>query len=486
MSLASITIPLAPFAPDQSEYNPQLADSVTNVMPTNDGYGPVGDWTAVGTGLPSECLGDCTVRLESGSYAYYAATATKLYLYNSGTTSFDDVTRTSGGDYAGPAAGYKWSMVQFGSYLIATNGVDDVQFIDVDSGSNFAALAGSPPKARYVHTSGEFVVLSALASNYRKLRWSGIGDSEFWTVGQKNCDEQAMPDGGEITGFIGYESGGVVLQRNKIRAMTPDAGYVFRFSTIQNALGSVEDPSIIEFRNTFFFISDGGFYQGIEALPIGEELVNKWFFRTVDDTRLAEIQGTADPEHKIAWWACPKTDDTWFLLGYQWLLKKWCYVDVDVSFIAASATAGYTIDNIDSFGTIDTLPYSLDHRFWKGGLLNLAAFDTDGNFGFFHGSNLEATVETNDVNLVPGRNSFVQSIRLVSNAASGVTGKVGGRDNPGATMDWTSSLTPSSVSGKMLARKRGRSHRTQITIAAGTEWFNANGVEFIYKQSGDR
>ena len=486
MALASQIIPFASFLPDQSDYMPNGSTYIKNGMPTADGWGPVGGWMAIGTGLPTECKGSFTARTVAGGYKFYAGTATKLYIYNSGTSSFDDISRAAGGNYAVPS-GYKWSFAQFGSYLLATNGVDVVQFIDVDSGTLFALLPGSPPVARYVYTTGEFVVLAAISGALNKLRWSGIGNAEFWTIGQKGCDEQAMPDGGEIRGFIGYESGGYVLQKSKMRRMvySPSGGFVFNFSVVQNEIGSVGSPSIIPFRNTFFFISDGGFYQGETAEPIGDQQVNEYFKRNVDTSKYSMITGSADPEHKMAWWAIPRSDGTWFLMGYHWLLKRWTIIDADVSHISNGATSGYNLDNLTSFGNIDTLPYSLDSNFWKGGILNFSAFAPDGSFGFFHGSTLEATIETNDVALVNGQRAFVQAFRLISDA-TGHTGKISGRDNPGAALEWTASITPSSYSGKMLARKRGRTHRAQITIPAGTDWNNANGVEIIYKQAGNR
>lgn len=485
--MQSVVIPFGKYAPDQSDYTPGNTTNILNVMPVADGWGPINDFTTYGTGLGSTCRGFITVRRADGDFDSYAGTTANLYKFNRTTSVWDDVTRSSGGDYAVPS-GFAWSMVQFGSYLIATNGADVVQFINVDSGTNFAALAGSPPVARYVGVTNEFVVLLALSGELDKLQWSGIGDSEYWTIGQRLCDKQQLPDGGEITGFIGYETGGVVMQRNRMRAMTfaPSSGYTFTFSVLQNAIGSIGEPNIVAFRNTFFFIADGGFYQGAEATPIGSEWVDKYLVDTADLALLQETQGAADPVNKIVWWVITKSDASTTLIGYHWLLKRWTISDMSATFVASGATPGYTMDSIDSFGTIDTLPYSLDSRAWNGGDLSIAGFNSSGDFGFFQGNALEATIETNDISLGNGKRSFVQSARLISDAASGVTGKIAGRDNPGATLDWTSSLTPSSVSGKILARKRGRTHRSQWTIAAATTWANAVGVELIYRLAGNR
>lgn len=475
------------FAPDQSAYNPELADSIAGAMPVGDGWGPIADFTSYGSGLPTACKGAITVRLTDGTFEFYAATATKLYKYNRTSSSFDDVTRSSGGDYALPD-GFKWSMVQFGNLLIATNGSDAVQSINIDSGTNFAALGGSPPVSRYVGSMGEFLVLAGLSSDYKAIQWSGIGNAEFWTIGQRGCDRQSLPVGGEVTGFVGFEKGGIVLKRSATYRVSFTGGvYTFSTDVVQKNVGAIGEPSIVAFRNTFFFVSDGGFYQGVEAKPIGDERVNRYLTENADLALLQETQGTADPVNKMAWWVVVKSDASTVMLGYHWLLDRWCVADMAATYITSGGTPGYSIDDIDSFGTIDTLPYSLDARAWQGGELALAGFNNDGDFGFFQGNNLAATLETNDIPLVPGMRAYVKDIRLISDAAAtDYTAKVAGRDNPGASLEWTSSITPNTISGRCLARKRGRTHRAQFTLPSGAVWNNANGVEFVFKPAGNR
>ena len=333
-------------------------------------------------------------------------------------------------------------------------------------------------------------MLLALATNAKQMQWSGIGDAEYWTVTQRGSGSKTFGSGGEITGFVGYETGGIVLQRTQTSTMrfAPGSLYSFTFAPVQSKIGSIGNQSVIEFRNTFFFISDGGFYQGHEATPIGDQRVNEYLTDTADMTRLSLSSGAADPINKIAWWIFINNDQISVLIGYHWTLNKWTIANPGIDYLASGATPGYTLEGLDAVSaSIDALPYSLDSRVWKGGTVALAAFNTAGDFGFLEGPNLEATIGTNDLSLEIGRRAFVRNARLITDApVSGYTCKIGTRDNAGATLGWTAALTPNTISGKILARKHGRFHRAKWIIAAGTEWDNATGTEIIHKISGNR
>src|ERR1700676_5606385 len=93
-----------------------------------------------------------------------------------------------------------WSIRQFGSTLICVNGSDTAQYIDVDAGTNLAALPGSPPHSRYVEIVGDFVQLGGTAPSRRAVKWSGRNDSATWSAYTKDSDGQTFPDGGDVMG----------------------------------------------------------------------------------------------------------------------------------------------------------------------------------------------------------------------------------------------------------------------------------------------
>src|SRR5690606_15339988 len=127
----------------------------------------------------------------NGTFKVIGGSADRLWLLNG--TAWDE----AGSGYTA-TIDERWSMTQFGSAFLAGNISTDLQVLDIDGGTSFAAVAGSPPRARFYDTISDFVVAAGLASNPNALHWSGIDDYESWTPGTDLSDIQEFPDGGRI------------------------------------------------------------------------------------------------------------------------------------------------------------------------------------------------------------------------------------------------------------------------------------------------
>src|SRR5215207_5448209 len=134
---------LGPWKPDVSSIDSGGIVDVINVFPKGDGYGPVKGLSSVSTALPGACKGAVAVRRASGGFAFYAGTAVGLFRFDNVSGGWNDVSNPSG-SYSVPEEHY-WSFAQFGQLLIAVHVNDPPQFINIDSGTNFANLGGSPP-----------------------------------------------------------------------------------------------------------------------------------------------------------------------------------------------------------------------------------------------------------------------------------------------------------------------------------------------------
>lgn len=221
--MAAIKFPA--FAPDVASVDATVASVATNVVPRADGYGPVASPTAISAPLPADCRGAIEMRSPAfGFPVYFAGTGTKLYKFNLGTASWDDVS-APGTTYGVPPGDY-WSFAVYGTRLVATCLGARPQVIDIDLGKHFRNLGGNPPRARHCGVVGEFLVLAGLASDPNAVQWSDLGDIETWVLGVQNGhtgDIQLFPDGGAVTGFAGGEFG-IVFQESTIRRMVFSAG----------------------------------------------------------------------------------------------------------------------------------------------------------------------------------------------------------------------------------------------------------------------
>ena len=488
-------VPFGPWLPDNDGIDSGALSVAKNVYPTEIGYIPIPTLNATTTNaLPAKCVGLISVRTSAGGYFIFAGTSTKLYKYVGG--SWVDYTRASGGDYNVPTDEF-WSFAQFNSLLVAVNFNDDPQVIDIDSGATaFAALSGSPPKARYVNVVGRFVVLAALAPDGFTIRNSAIDDATGWTVGTDLCDEQTFPDGGRITGVGGGEFG-YVAQERAIRRMIfqPGNDTAFRFERVESEHGCAAGFGLVSTANQIFFPSNDGFYAfGANGLvPIGAQKVNKWFQANNDTSRFFSVIAFADPySPRICWAFYNSSGSANFdrIICYDWQLQRWSYGEITAQYWASITTAGTTLEQLDAYGDIDSglIPYPFDSRAWEGGAPVIGAIDSSGLLGFLEGGALQtATLTTAPMQLNPGGRAIIQGVNplgIFSDATLSV--RTGKRENTKASPSFTSSITPSSVSGIARMISSGRFHEFELTISqsTGTQWQHAQGLDVQARHDG--
>jgi len=108
------------------------------------------------------------------------------------------------------------------------------------------------------------------------------------------------------------------------------------------------------------------------------------------------------------------------IIAYNWQLKRGTLIDGlgDVEMIFRSLSFGLTLEQLDAFGTLDTLPFSLDARAWTGGKLLLSAFDAAHKLNYFNGTSLAATVDTSEAQLIPNRRALVSAVRPIVDGGS--------------------------------------------------------------------
>ena len=138
--------------PDQPDTEGML--EVRNVIPEAQSYAQLRSLTSFTDALTGACLGAFSFQSKNGNYHFFSGDATKLYKLGSGGSSWDDVSRLSGGAYT---AG-RWEFDALNDIVIAADLVDDLQKYEVGIDSDFSAISGAP-KAKTLGVVGDFVVL---------------------------------------------------------------------------------------------------------------------------------------------------------------------------------------------------------------------------------------------------------------------------------------------------------------------------------------
>lgn len=480
-------IPFYPWEPDKGPYSTTSTDEVQNLTPLANGWGPFQTLSEVSVSLGAACVGAAFYRASDGSFGFIAGTSTALFKLNTADGTWTDI---KGATYSVPA-GQLWQFERFGTGLYAANLDNPLQVYDVDAGGTFGNVPGSPPQAKYIRAIGSFLVLGYLkigADEFpQDVEWSGLEDAETWTVGTKFCDRQTLPDGDEIVGLMKASFGGRIMQRNAKRGMIRDSQYIFRITDIDPDNGVVAPYSIVPIgADSYVYLAEDGFYRGDDRQPIGAERVNRYFFEDADLDALDTVQGGVNPFDKYVIWTYTDGSGEKKSIGYDWQLDRWFRTDIAVEIYASAVTAGYTLEELDAFGTVETLPASMDSRIWKGGRPTFAAFTSDFKLKSFSGAFAEGEAQTCQMELVPGARAFVNGARLQSNSDD-YTLAIATADKHGGVETWGSDISPETT-GLTPFRRSGRLHRFKATVAAGSTWTHIHGidVEGFVRREGQR
>jgi hypothetical protein len=476
-------IPFAEWRPDMPALS-EWAREALNVVPAEESYRPLNDLSGVSSALASRAQGAAWFRGTAGATRMFAGDASKLYLLSGST--WNDVSRTSGGPYA-PGGDNLWRFTQFGTLAIAVNGVDGAQKFDLGLGTNWTALGGTPPVGTFITTVRDFVVMGKIGSAPQRVQWCALNNAESWAPSlTTQADLQEMPDGGNVTGLVGGEIG-LIFQETSVRRMSYEgAPIVFRIDKIANDIGASVPGSVAGLLDMAFFLHKSGFYMvrgGQTVTPIGRGKVDRTFWAEFDEANHFRSSSAIDPVRGLYVFAYPANGSNGTpnrLLIYNWHTARWtrAILECELVFGGVSQQA-YTLEQLDPFGTLETLPYSLDSSYWTGALsLLLFAFDTSHRSGSFSGPALPATVETGEFNPAAGQGtrSIIRACRpLIDGGTPQI--QIGARETQQQSS--VSYAPPVSLTAAGLAPvySSGRYFRVRATQPAGAAWSNMQGID---------
>jgi hypothetical protein len=477
------------WGPDASTLNVALAGDVSGVFPGRTGYEPWPSMTIASAALASACRGAFMGRTLSNSSAIFAGTDSTLYKYVSMST-WNDFSKVGGYHLATDDL---WSMVQYGPSLYAAHIGDPMQSCDVSSGTIFANVAGSPPKARYLAVVGDFLMLGNTETSSRQVRWSARNDPTSWTRYSKDADSQDFPDGGDVMGLSGWERGGLVFQTEVVRQMflRQDAA-IMEFHRVEASQGTLAPYSIVNRQGTSYYYATNGFQRITTdgaSEGIGANWLDSWFLdHSNAATRPKAIVGSFTLRSpKIIWLFAGPGNGTSSIFDHALCFDPtltesdygpWTHAPLSASYICPSGTLGTTLDllsTVTGYDMDNPRLYSLDSDVWKGGAPRMAAFDGAFMMNFFTGPPVAATLQTGLFSPVPGSRAYVNGFRLVSDAANSA-GRIAVTERQQTPETWLAPGGTLTDQGIIYSRASGRHMRMEVTIPAGTDWNKASGI----------
>lgn len=419
--------PIPAWEPDRGRLDPSASATIKNVIPVQDGYGPMNGIDPFSDALSSACRGAMLAIDDDDTIHVIAGTATGLFKLSN--QSWVDVSRTAGGAY-NLADGHFWSLAQHNNNIVGVHLNDDPQKYELGVDTDFSALSGSPPRARYATTESGYLTFGHLSGSERTVRRSGYKDITHWTVGHKGADQETLSEGGLVAGFASDSTGTWIFQDRRVRRLQNNPGNEVSFSLIDMdpTRGAVAPHSIVQWgAASVEFLAEDGFYRlGSPSSPIGAERIDKTFLDDIDLARLYEVQGVADPVRKMNWWRYSSEANagnayTDKLIGHHWHLDRWVYAEIKLEWLCTAALPAFTLEEMETvlgYATLEAIPYSLDSRVWKSGRPALAAFDSDHKLGFFEGDYLEGLLDSADIPIGgEGLRGYVSGFRPVGDVS---------------------------------------------------------------------
>jgi hypothetical protein len=445
---------------------------------------------AAGEPLPGRITGAASWGYEpeaSGLVLALAGTDSGIYQRQSKGDVWVQVVEASGGR--------GWEFAAYGENVLVVNGIDVPMVASRGPATlDFQPLDGAPA-ARRVAVVGNFVVLGRLLDNPAAVRWSAIDDPLSWPepgsddAVNKQSDIQVFPDVGPVqaiaSGMSGYD-GLVFCDKGIFRMQYVGAPYIFQFSPVDKGRGALAGGAVVQAENMVYFLAEDGFFatDGGTVQPIGAEVINGWFRRTADLSRRHDTLGVYDPVAGIVVWAFASSSapagifDR--LLIYQPQLRQFSLAAASLEYLYLNSGLGLTLEDLDQFGPLDGLSFSLDSESLMNRVRLLSGFDQDHRPVIFSGPPQAASLTTEEKG---GQRMFVSGVRPLVDGAEAES-RILYRDFQAGPYRAKPCGRASRLDGRHPIHLSTRYARVCVEIPAGADWSNAVGVEIFAKEEG--
>lgn len=507
MAKNPLLLPVGPWLPDMPDLSNPGSPNVRNVVPrTPSSYGPIQQPAPYASNaLTARCQGANAYLDASGNVYLFSGDVNDLYLMVSGSTAWSKVSKSPAA-YTAPSDG-QWNYEYYNGIVLATDYTDNIQSFTLGSSTNFADLAGSPPKAKYMAFVRGFLMLlntfdGVSGARPQRAWWSGFGDPTSWPTPGTTAAAQAQSSFNDFFGSFGWGMGiapnlgnadaMLFFERAVFRVIYQGPGPVFDFPQAEGVRGTSCPNSIVTYANNAFYVGEDGVYanDGLNSVPIGQNKIDKTFFADLDQSHFDRVRGTVDPLNKQILWAYPGQGNVAGLcnhiLVYNIPLDRFSIIDTPSECIARLLAIGYTLDQLYTVlgYTLDTLPAPLDSRLWTGGAVNLGVFDGSHTLNYLTGPNFAPTVDTTEGQpFRPKRTRFTGARALVDGGVPSIA--VGHRERLVDMPVFTAAQAMNAL-GKSPVRGSGRYTRARITLPAGSSFTHIQGVELEGGPAGNR
>lgn len=224
-----------------------------------------------------------------------------------------------------------WSMVEWGAWIIATNGQDAPQ---IYKGTSFSALTGTPPNtAEIVALLGPHAIFFNTNIAGNEYHFSDEDDVENWTTGASGT--KIIRDFDSVIIAVVPLGDRLAIYGSEKMAILTYIGTPLYFGdkvAITTGIGAVSKTSVVSVKNLNYGLSSNGFFRtdGVSVQDIDLGSVRETFQRDVNMDHLTKINAWHNEADQEIIWYYPSgtstepdkgisynyTTGAWHFLGY--------------------------------------------------------------------------------------------------------------------------------------------------------------------------
>lgn len=487
MAMNRSTIPFGSFEPDAPLLSGEQAVEARNVIPGRRGYRSLPSLADMGkNALESRALGAFSLKDLSGALHTLAGTETGIYALEG---------KLWVAKHTGTAISQNRVFASYGNTIYALFGTTLLKGNVSGTIQTFSAVEDAP-QAERIGVVKDFLVVGKLSEGQgNAIRWSGLDSPDSWPDPGSNAaqaiqsDMQVFPVGGNVQALVGGMGGSVdglvFLEEALYRALYVGPPYIFQFDMLDRHRGTLAPASPVVGGKTCIYLAPDGWYatDGASVRAIGAERIDQWFFDTCDRARIEEVRGVLDAENRVAFWsfpdiACPEGRHNRLLL-YNFIVDKWAYASVESEVLFEDYARGVTLEELNSYGSLEAIPFSLDSAALKNGSLGISAFDGKHALCRFSGPALEAVLDTAESG---GSRIMLHGIRPLVDRGNAEVMPIF-RDRQ-MDMPRYGSFAGQSRDGLCHQHLSSVYFRARVRIPQGEPWLHAVGCELFAEAEG--
>lgn len=395
-------IPFVGFAPDAQPETQGIFTDCSNILPGISSFSAAPSKVDSGLGaLDSTCAGFAITRNLANTLRTFAGSAAKLYEVS---TVWTDKSKV-GGYTLGPDD--RWRFAQFGNVTLAATKSSTLQ--SISSGSLFADVSGTAPKAAIVETLNNQVFalnINGMGFGDSPERWacSAIGNETDWTpASATGCVSGQLLDApGPIT--AGRRLGDIMVMY-KDRAMWiaefVGAPLIWNVRKLPGEIGTPCQEAVVTTGTAHYFVGNDDFYvfDGSRSQPLNSPL-RFWAYSQLDQKYMYKIIGSYDRINKRIFWWFPSIGSNGVVdkcVVYNTVTHQWGRMDGAIEAAAEYVTPGVTFESLGTlYSTYDSLPttVSYDSPFWNAAGSIMGSFGTDHKAYTYTGTPAQSKITT--------------------------------------------------------------------------------------------